>query len=168
MLLLAISNGVKGLWNQSQALALPAGSDKKEVCDLLSKEEIESVLGQSVDKGIARSDIICEYRSSTARRSQPSALLLTIRLDYANKAPQEALETYHMVMKIGLGDQYKPEAVSGIGDLAIWDKHVGGLVTFKSMGESKSAMITVKPETMDGQKAQDAAKALAQIALGKL
>ena len=96
-----------------------------------------------------------------------------------NVSPEEALSAHIKTMKEGLGkdaNSYKSTSVTGIGDLAVWDEHLGTgdsvvLVTFrsvKSKGKSGTIAITIQLVGFEKENARQHAKSLALNALQRV
>jgi len=152
--------------------------EKKQACDLLSLDDVHEVIGQKVAMGRHYTDYDCTYESvEKDEKGVPKRkILLRMTMPAFNVSQEEALSNHIKTMKEGLGNDantYQYTNVTGIGDLAVWEKHLGTrdsviLVIFRSVkSNGKSGTITINIQLVGFEKenARQHAKSLALKAL---
>jgi len=155
--------------------------EKKQACELLTLDDVQEVIGQKVAMGKHYTDYDCTYESVEKDENGVPKRIIFLRMTMPafNVSPEEALSTHIKTMKEGLGkdaNTYNSSNVTGIGDLAVWDKHLGSgdsvvLVTFKSLkskGKSGTITITIQLVGFEKEDARQHAKSLALKALQRV
>jgi len=155
--------------------------EKKQACELLTLDDVQEVIGQKVALGRHYTDYDCTYESVEKDENgvPKRKIYLRMTMPAFNVSPEEALSAHIKTMKEGLGkdaNSYKSTNVTGIGDLAVWDKHIGTgdsvvLVTFrsaKSKGKSGTIAITIQLVGFEKENARQHAKSLALKALQRV
>ena len=155
--------------------------EKKQACELLTLDNVQEVVGQKVAMGRHYTDYDCTYDSvqQDANGGPKKKIFLRMTIPAFNVSPEEALRNHIKTMKEGLGkdaNTYKSTNVAGIGDVAVFDEHLGTegsvvLVTFrsvKSKGKSGTITITIQLAGFEKENARQYAKALALKALQRV
>jgi hypothetical protein len=155
--------------------------EKKQACELLTIDDVQEVVGQKVTMGRHYTDYDCTYDSvqQDANGGPKSKIFLRMTMPAFNISPEEALSNHIKTMKEGLGkdaNSYKSTNVAGIGDVAVFDEHLGTegsvvLVTFrsvKSKGKSGTITITLQLVGFEKENARQYAKSLASKALQRV
>ncbi|MBN1992013.1 MAG: hypothetical protein JW953_04870 [Anaerolineae bacterium] len=156
-----------GQGSSSKSSTLP---NPVQACELLTKAEVETLIGASVDEPqeTHREEeefnhwmSICNYYSPEKNFS----LGVTLMPHGRDVTGAEAFALYEAELKETLGDDYKMEVVAGVGDYGGWESSVKQLTIFQ--GPFMILVGIVNPE-LEGTAALEFNKQVAAKVLTKL
>jgi hypothetical protein len=136
-------------------------------CDLLTPADIEAATGEAMEAGEHRG-YECKFKSIARNEYDVPRISIRVRLEFSRQTPQEQLKLYNANMTKGMGEEFKPAPIKGVGDDAYWDDKYGVIMASKSVGGSRSAFVLIQPIDVAKEKSFEIAKSLAIKAFEKL
>ncbi len=143
-------------------------------CELLTAEDIQEVTGHAMESGEEKHDISCNF-ASVEKQGQFDLPKYNWYVQHLHHdiPLEEEVRQYRAGMTNGLGEDakdYVATPVSGVGDRAFWETflNVAQLVVFKADGAGATDVISVQPDFVGEESAQEDAKALAERVLKRL
>ena len=132
-------------------------------CDLLTPDEVRTVLGEAVLHGEA-SGFECTYTrppTEVAMRYQA----VKLRLEFGDVDPYVLLSNYQATLRNALGD-YDPAPLSGVGDAAAWDGDT--IAATVALTPTRSAFVSVQLREVDPALEQRYAQMLVEQGIANL
>lgn len=167
ILLAGCSNEKNGKSTDQSATMSQNKDDELRACTILTPADIEAVTGEAMNAGQSRG-YECKFMSIATDENDIPKITIRVRLEFSRQTPQEQLNVYNANMSQGLGKEFKPTPIKGVGDAAYWDDQYGVIMASKALGNSRSAFVLIQPIDVTKDEAFDIAKSLALKAFDKL
>jgi hypothetical protein len=148
----------------AQAALASAAAAQPQACDLMTADDVKSLIGEPVGPG-EQTGFECAYRRPPNEKDLRTTAV-QVRLEISQGTPQQLVDRFANVMRQGLGGSYELSTEPGLGDVGVWDGDA--MIASRALTPLRSAFVVVQLSGVDASGERLMARHVADRALSRV